>query len=325
MNAGDFEDECDSLKAESTTNELDKPRKRYGGRWGRDMMIRARESILNQVAGIRSTPGINGGLPELDMGTPSDLGARLKQTLDDLKISVMDENGAKIDYAALKNNHAYMAYREECLSALRTFKPDRLPNTIARRAFWINLYNALVLDAIITLGVEHSVTEGRLGMLAFFRRAAYLVDGQRTSLEDIEHGILRANRGNPYLPGEHFSSIDPRLSWSLSLDPRLHFALNCGGRSCPPFRSYSAEKLNDQLDLATRGFIDATIEVYPEKNELSLSQIFKWYGADFGGQDGVVEFLVKYLPDDHRRHHLLEARNNPTFRYTKYDWSLNSN
>ncbi|UCG24865.1 MAG: DUF547 domain-containing protein, partial [Chloroflexota bacterium] len=230
----------------------------------------------------------------------------------------------KVDYAALRDSQAYADYHEECLAALRHFKPDSLTTDDARRAFWINLYNALVLDAVITFGVQSSVTEGRLGILAFFRRAAYLIDGRRVSLEDIEHGILRANRGNPYVPGPHFASDDPRLAWSLPLDPRLHFALNCGGRSCPPIRSYSADKLDTQLDLATLGFVDATVVVRPEKNQVQLSRILGWYAKDFGGRDGVLKFLVAHLPDDARRDFLIEAGTTLRLKYSAYDWGLNS-
>ncbi len=198
-----------------------------------DLLIRARESILNQMTGARPATIINRDLPEVTISLPTDLATSIKITLDELKVSVMDETGAKIDYAALRNSSAYGVYRAECLAALRKFKPNTLPDQGSRRAFWINLYNALALDAVITFGVERSVTEGRLGLLAFFRRAAYLVDDQRVSLEDIEHGILRANGGNPFVPGAHFTTQDPRRAWSLPVDPQVHFALNCGGRFLP--------------------------------------------------------------------------------------------
>jgi hypothetical protein len=312
------------LKEEQLSNMTKQPKRVAIRPRPGDFLIRARESILNQLAGVRPSLVINGGLPEVSMAMPNDLAARLKQTLDELKISVMDETGSKIDYGALRNSPAYTAYREECLAVLRHFKPDNLPGHEARLAFWINLYNALVLDAVITFGVERSVTEGRLGVLAFFRRAAYLVDGQRVSLEDIEHGILRANRGNPFILGAQFPAQDPRLAWSLPIDPRLHFALNCGGRSCPPIRSYSAEKLDAQLDLATSGFIDTSVEIHSEKKEITLSRIFQWYAGDFGGRDGVIDFLIRYLPEDERRSFIIDSRSKLRLVYSDYDWRLNS-
>lgn len=289
-----------------------------------DLLLQGREWILNQLARAKPSMAINKALVDIPMPPPANLAARLKQTLDDLKRLAMDDNGAGVDYATVRDSQAYVDYHEQCLTALTHFKPESLPSEDARRAFWINLYNALVLDAVITFGVQDSVTEGRLGILAFFRRAAYVVGGRRVSLEDIEHGILRGNRGNPYVPGAHFASGDPRLAWALPLDPRLHFALNCGGRSCPPIRTYSADQLDAQLDLAARGFVDTTVEIRPEKNEVLLSRILQWYAKDFGGRDGVLNFLTTHLPGDERRDFLIRADETLHFRYPAYDWGLNS-
>lgn len=288
-----------------------------------DRLIEGREALLNRLAGVGPDLVINpvsesGGAPPT-----AGLAAQLKETLDELKVAAMDHDGAKVDYATLRATSAYIAYQEGCLSKLGEFNPQLLPNEAARRAFWINLYNALVLDAVIALNVQNSVTEGWLGLFSFFRRAAYVVGGQRVSLEDMEHGILRANRGNPYVPGAHFADSDPRRAWSLPLDPRIHFALNCGGVSCPPIRSYSADRLGDQLDLAARSYINATVKVYPQKNEVHLSQILRWYERDFGLRQGVIDFVIAHLPDDERREYLV---NGDSYRvvYTRYDWGLNN-
>lgn len=175
----------------------------------------------------------------------------------------------------------------------------------ARRAFWINLYYALVLDAVIAFSIERSVTDGRFGVFKFFRRAAYNVAGLRMSLDDIEHGILRRNRGYPFITGAHFVGSAPRLSWSLPLDPRVHCALNCASRSCPPIQSYSAEQIDAQLDLATRSFIDANAEPSPEGSRLIVSEIFRWYNKDFNSKNGVVGFLVRHLPEEDDRRQIL--------------------
>lgn len=236
----------------------------------------------------------------------------------------MDPAGTKVDYAFLRSNPAYLAYRKECLVHLQHFQPHKLPSTEARRAFWINLYNALVLDAVINFDIRGSVTEGLLGTLSFFRRAAYVVDGQRVSLEDIEHGILRENKGNPFVPGAQFTTADPRCAWSLPLDPRIHFALNCGGNSCPPIRSYDPEQLDRQLDLAARSFLNATVETYPDLDEIHISQILRWYANDFGTREELIDFLIAYLPDDARRDYLASDRDRYRLVYTWYDWRLNS-
>ena len=291
----------------------------------KDKLIRLRESLLNKFAGVHPALVINNGPQEPDQTVPTDLAAKLKSTLDVLLLSAMNETGTMIDYAALRESPAYARYQKEDLALLRHFQPAELTTLPARRAFWINLYNVLVMDAVINLGIRSSVTEGPLGLLFFFRRAAYVIDGLRVSLEDMEQGILRGNRGNPYIPGAHFPAGNPRLKWVLPLDPRHHFALNCGGRSCPPIRSYTAEKLNDQLDLATHSFLSATTTINPEKKEIHLSPIFKWYKSDFGGSQGMLDFLIRYLPDDERRRTLLHESDPLRLQYTPYDWRLNEN
>jgi hypothetical protein len=286
-------------------------------------LIPLRESLLNRISRTSQAPVLNNKVATEPQKPAADLAGHIRTALGQLKATAMDPGGTAVAYSTLRHSDTYAALRQEALAQLRTFDPQQLPSLNAARAFWINLYNALVIDAVINFGVQESVTAGHLGVLTFFRRAAYLVGGQRLSLEDIEHGILRGNRGNPYMPGPHFSANDPRLAWSLPLDPRLHFALNCGGRSCPAIRAYGADKLDQQLDLAARSFISATVAVDPERKVVSLSTIFRWYAADFGQCTGIAQLLTAYLPDDERRSWLLAAGSDLRFTYSPYDWRLN--
>lgn len=287
-----------------------------------DIFIRGRERLLDRLSGVHPSLVLNHVPVQYQEALPSDLAARLNEVLQNLKAKAMDASGARIDYAAVRRSRAYSDYRERYLSQLSVFNPQRLPVLNERRAFWINLYNALVIDAVIAFDVHASVTEGLLGTLAFFRRAAYEVDGKRVSLDDMEHGILRGNRGHPLLPGRHFASDDPRLHWVLPLDPRIHFALNCGARSCPPIRSYDPDRLDAQLDLAARSFVNSTVNI--GHGEVRLSQLFRWYRADFSGQEGVRRMLDVYLNEDKRRALQKEERSALRWRYTLYDWGLNA-
>lgn len=227
-----------------------------------------------------------------------------------------------VDYAALRASPLYNDFRQ-CTEKLRTFNPSTLRGRNARLAFWINLYNALILDAVIALGVQRSITEQRAG-LTLLRQAAYIVGGQRMSCDDIEHGILRANRGHPFFPGKQFHSSDPRLKWVIEpFDKRIHFALNCASRSCPPIRVYSPEKLDSQLDLATRGYLVTDVQIIPEQNALYLSSIFKWFAADFGGREGSIDLVLSYLSDTTERTWLMQQRSRLSIQYKSFDWTLN--
>jgi hypothetical protein len=229
-----------------------------------------------------------------------------------------------VNYSRLAQSRSYQEHKQ-LVSRLNTFDYHSLISRESRLAFWINLYNALVLDAVIQEKITSSVTESWLGMMSFFQKAAYLISGDRFSLTDIEHGILRANSGFPYLPGPHFSSRDPRrLGLIEPMDSRIHFALNCASNSCPPIGVYSPEFIDQQLDLAALSFINADSVLDLANQTISVSMIFRWYQIDFGGKSGIFKTLEKYLelPEGEGRQPL----NLSGFRlkFHPYDWGLNT-
>jgi len=194
----------------------------------------------------------------------------------------------------------------------------------AALAFWIQVYNALVIHGALHFGVQKSVKE----VPGFFRRAAYRIeplDGGAGGLlftpDDIEHGILRANRGHPrrlLLP--QFAPWDRRRRLVVRpMDRRVHFALNCGAASCPPIRHYEAGKLDEQLDLAAQAFVNGGGVVVAEDGALLLSPLLRWFWRDFGltGQARVQAVLPHVDPE--RRQAILQAARKG-IRYIAYDW-----
>jgi hypothetical protein len=286
-------------------------------------LIAVRESLLDLLSGsdrsqVLNAPRLPGSLPSSD-----DPAGDLHRLILDVLAEGAEDSGRSVDYAALRAGPLY-ADVQRCTARLAAFDPSGLPDRDARLAFWINLYNTLVLDAVISLGVHRSVMERRAGT-RFFRQAAYIVGGQRMSCDDIEHGVLRCNRGHPFFPGPQFSETDARRVWVIEpFEPRVHFALNCAGRSCPPIRAYAAADLEAQLDLATRNFLNGEAHLDPERNALHLSAIFKWYAGDFGGRAGVVDFVLARHPDREAAARMPTMRRRISLRYTAYDWRLNS-
>ncbi len=286
-----------------------------------DFLIHTREALLALALGFDPRAVLN---PQhTDGAGDKTVAAELKEALNAFKAHAMDAGGRHVDYARLAGSPAYTRYRAECSPKLARFNPGTLESRAEQLAFWINLYNALILDAVIRFGVKKSVTEGFAGVLRFFRRAAYNVGGVRFSAEDIEQGVLRGNRGNPYLPGPQFGHHDPRRRFVLNpVDPRIHFALNCASCSCPPVGVYEAGRIERQLDMAARNFIAQEVRLDNDNHTLHLSPIFRWYAVDFGGEQGIIEFICRYLPKNEARR-LRENRQNLRLRYTPYDWQLN--
>jgi len=287
-----------------------------------DFLISFREKFLDSVSGSDRTRTLN---PVIALETDTNGGdpaTELVGLLYEVVLSGLVDHGENVDYAALRTGPLYNDFRR-CTGELRKFDPSVLPDKNARLAFWINLYNVLVLDGVIASGIRQSVMEQRAGM-TFFRQVAYTVGGQRMSCDDIEHGILRANRGHPFYPGRQFGPSDHRLKWVIEpFDTRIHFALNCASRSCPPIRAYSPEKLDVQLDLASRSYLASDMQIMPDMNTLQLSSIFKWFARDFGGLDGIIDFILSHLPEGEKFLWLSRERDRVSLRYKPYDWNLN--
>ncbi|WP_298816521.1 DUF547 domain-containing protein [Chloroflexus sp.] len=285
-------------------------------------LVWLREFALGMMLGERAQQALNTGTMPAHAVDGSKLAAHLRRAVNEFKALAMDAGGTQVAYHRLRDHPAYLSFRTELTPQLQRFDPATLPDRAARLAFWINLYNVLVIDAVIAFGVRRSVADELAG-ISFFQAAAYRIGGQRCSLNDIEHGILRANRGHPFIPGPQFAANDPRLSWIIDPpDPRIHFALNCASRSCPPISVYNADQIDAQLELALRSFVAADVTVDPARGEIHLSRIFDWYREDFGGPNGIVQLLRRALPDDERRAWLLQAHRGRLV-YRQYDWSLN--
>lgn len=288
-----------------------------------DSYLAGRERLLNWI--LDSNPAITLNSQESSsQGTSggNTLAVEIKNTLNQIKFLAFSEDG-KVDYKIITRNPLYQYYRE-LAGELHHFDYKELESGEEKLAFWINLYNALVIDAVIQDNIQKSVTESRLGVLAFFQRAAYQVNNLRFSLTDIEHGLLRANSGFPYFPGPHFAVDDPRISAVIEpFDPRIHFALNCASNSCPTISVYTPENILDQLDLAAGNFINNDLVINPELKMISISKIFRWYLADFGGKSGILSFIMKYINDPDSKRWLINNRQSIRTHYHPYDWGLN--
>jgi len=251
----------------------------------------------------------------------AEVAAELRTIVDQLKMEAFDTENGLVNYRGLKNSPTYSRYKRVA-GGLKHFDPASLHSQGERLAFWINLYNSLIIDAVISFGIENSVWEAGRG---FFRKAAYNIGGLRYSADDMEHGILRGNRPHPLLRLPQFATDDPRLRHAIvPMDPRIHFTLVCASRSCPLITVYHASEVEDELEAAASTFISGGgVIVEPELARVSLSRIFSWYQGDFGGRSGVLNFILVYLKERPEGDYLRENISKVRLRYQKYDWSLN--
>lgn len=168
-------------------------------------------------------------------------------------------------------------------------------------AFYINAYNAWTIKLILSgyPGVQSIKDLGSIFKSPWKKKIAR-IDGSVIALDDIEHGI-----------------IIPRFR-----DPRVHFALNCASKGCPPLISepYLGRMIDRQLDRSTRAFLNDPERNYLAGDTLYVSKIFKWYKEDFGNY--IIQFIIKHS-DNSLRNNLLQKESRITVKYHEYDWSLN--
>jgi hypothetical protein len=222
----------------------------------------------------------------------------LAQALEELK-GHLDAHGAwDIGALTASSVHGRLA---AALAGLAEFDPRRM-RIPAQMAFWLNVYNAAVVRDL----PEFDAGE-------FFSRPRLRLAGHAWSLDDVEQGMLRGN----------LKRNDPRLALApVTFDERAYFALYRACRSSPPLRVYQAERIEDQLEDAAREFVRATVRVKEEGAKVKVPKLFQWYAEDFGGADGVLEFVVARLDD--AAVELIDRRQGRVkIKYLDHDWTLN--
>ena len=203
-----------------------------------------------------------------------------------------------VDYKGFQQDEKQL---DAYLALLARVDPDQLERN-ERFAFYINLYNAWTIKLVLSRYPDlHSIKDLGSWFKSPWQKKIVKLNGRAVTLDHIEHDILR-----------------PQFK-----DARVHFAINCASKSCPPLmaRAYTGADLDQQLDQAARAFINDGHNNYLKGRTLYLSRIFKWFGEDF--KPSVVDFVLKYAQGDFARG-LREHRADLKIEYLEYDWSLNS-
>lgn len=224
------------------------------------------------------------------------------QPWDELLHQYVDEQGL-VNYQAWKIQSTQKL--TDWLQELAQINPELL-NPNQQLAFWLNLYNALVIEQVLKNYPLKSILPKFLGVpnwLAFWRffsHSVYTINQRRYSLNNIEHDILR----------QKFST------------PRIHFALVCAAIGCPLLRNeaYEGDRLETQLDEDARRFINNHNKVYYDRNQqvLYCSKILKWYKQDFlKVSNSIPEYIQTYLSLD------IPLNEQIPIKYLDYNWSLN--
>lgn len=224
----------------------------------------------------------------------------------------VDEQG-RVDYATWKQQAEVplqqwlqdLAREVEGQAAGIISTGDR-PASDAQLAVWLNLYNALTISQVLQQYPIKSIQPKILGIpnwLAFWRfftRPIYGLNGQKLSLNAIEHGILRTQ----------------------FTEPRIHFALVCASLGCPLLRreAYFPEQVQAQLAADANRFINnpEKVKYDSQANVLYCSKIFKWYKKDFlQVATSIPTYIQIHLSDQ------FSLNDQTPIQYLPYSWQLN--
>jgi hypothetical protein len=204
---------------------------------------------------------------------------------------LVDYKGFKADE---KEFNRYLDQLSANPPAASSSKPEQM-------AFWINAYNAytirLILDHYPVESIKDIGSKIKIPFVTTPWAAKFFsIGGEKMSLDNIEHGILRKKYD----------------------DPRIHFALVCASISCPRLRNeaFTAAKLDRQLDDQGKDFLNNPAKNKVGKAKAQLSKYFDWYKGDWekNGQS-VVKWVNKYSATK------MDAT--AEVSYLDYNWNLN--
>ncbi|MCU7852421.1 MAG: DUF547 domain-containing protein [Candidatus Thiodiazotropha sp. (ex Monitilora ramsayi)] len=215
---------------------------------------------------------------------------------------VLSEDGInRLNYADVSQND-----RQSLTSYLDQLQ--QLPvDTMTRNqqlAFWINLYNAGTVSVILDHYPVKSILDIDISPGLFsngpWGKKLFSIDGQRLSLDDIEHRILRP----------------------LWRNPLIHYGLNCASLGCPNLQTvvFTADNADGLLEQAAKAFINHRRGASVSGDRLVVSSIYDWFKDDFGKDDAaVIQHLRQYANDSLHK----QLMNITKIDDDAYDWSLN--
>lgn len=211
----------------------------------------------------------------------------------------------------IKNNKNYDKEVEILKKTTLNDLTNQLNNDVKKKAFWINVYNAFIQ---ISLSKDPSqfTDDNRSD---FFSEDRVNIAGEELSFDDIEHGIIRSSTSKISM-GYVKKIFRPEWERKLrvnEIDWRIHFALNCGAKSCPPVAIYNAKDLDRQLDYMTKTYLKEQTEFNSKTKTAETVVLFSWFRGDFGGLDEVKKILKSYGITN-------EEPDNLEFK--TYDWTL---
>ena len=197
------------------------------------------------------------------------------------------DNSGNVDYGAFRSSKTELA---AYLEVLAKNEPQADWSKNEKLAYYINLYNAATVKLILDNYPTNSIKDIKKP----WGKDIVTIGDAMVSLGYIEHKVLRKMN-----------------------EPRIHFAINCASYSCPKLvnKAFTAAGMEQQLEAATKDFVNDTTRNQFSPEEAKLSEIFKWYKGDFTVEGSLKEYINNYLATP--------MTASTKIKYLKYNWNLN--
>ncbi|TYI17365.1 hypothetical protein ES332_A07G018800v1 [Gossypium tomentosum] len=202
-----------------------------------------------------------------------------------IEVSWLSVGKKELEYAA-------MALKRFRLLVEQLLRVDPSPmSSNEKLAFWVNLYNALIMHAYLAYGVPRN----DIKLFSLMQKAAYTIGGLSVSAADIECTVLKMNPAT-YRPQiaavfalQKFKASAELQKYTIDHpEPLLHFALSCGLHSSPAVRIFRPENMNESLKRSMQDYIQASVGI-SNKGKLLVPKLLHCFAK------GMVEDSV--LPD----------------------------
>ncbi len=233
-------------------------------------------------------------------------------------IQAQTEKSAIVDFNALSEEFLQCAkdkkdtrtFREQLSNTTLKALEEGLKTNNQKLAFWVNIYNAYIQ---VILQKNPELYNDRR---EFFEKDQIPIAGEMVSFGKIEHGIIRKSQwslGLGYIRKMFPDKFERRLRVD-KMDYRVHFALNCGAKDCPPVAIYTAKGLNEQFKKGTELYLKKTSEYNKETNTVAVTSLFDWFRGDFGSKNGIKKILEEQG--------IIPTIKGIDISYKNYDWTL---
>ncbi|XP_015167569.1 uncharacterized protein [Solanum tuberosum] len=179
-------------------------------------------------------------------------------------------------------------------------------------AFWINIYNSCMMNAFL----EYGLPENPEMVVALMQKATIKVSGHLLNAITIEHFILRLPYHSKFTfaKGVKNDEMTARSVFGLELsEPLVTFALSCGSFSSPAVRVYTAANIENELQVAKKEYLQASVGVSTSKKLVAIPKLLDWYLLDFAKDlESLLDWICLQLPNEHGKEAIncLERKNN---------------